>query len=436
MQVPMPAQSVRCKKVTRATQATVLRIGNSAADVRPPDRAQATLSRLAELSREFAPDLSFSIHTDFDTVESEWRQFEQVAECTAFQTFEWLAACHRHVGKRNGVAPAIVIGRFADGETAFIMPLVVDPRGLARRLCWLGRDLCDYHAPLLARDFSQRVTPDRFLALWHDVQRCLRSDPRLRYDWIEFEKMPQTVGGQPNPFVGLGVIPNASSAHIARLGADWQTFYRTKRSSATRRHDRAKRKHISRFGEIRFQTITEPDDLRRTLDAMWEQKKRILVRKGITDIFERPGYHEVFADFATNPNSRHLAHVSRVDVGDTCAAVNFAIAFGNSYYHVLSSYCDGQLTRYGPGVLHLRELLAYAIGLGLRRFDFTIGDEEYKLEWSDLRLKLYDYSAAATWRGWPLSRAWIARRRAKRFIKQTPLLWRLACRFRSVIGPL
>ena len=258
------------------TPVTALRIASPAADIRPVDLARAALSRLTDLSREFAPDLSFSIHTSFDTIESEWRRFEQVAECTPFQTFEWLATWHRHVGKRNGTTPVIVVGRFAGGKTAFIMPLAIEPRRLARRLCWLGQELCDYNAPLLARDFLQRVTPDRFLALWRELQQRLQSDPALRCDWVEFEKMPQTVGVQANPFINLDVMPNANSAHITQLGDDWDTFYRARRSSATRRRDRAKRKKMSEFGEIRFVTVAEPDDLRQTLEILWEQKKQNL----------------------------------------------------------------------------------------------------------------------------------------------------------------
>lgn len=402
----------------------------------PADLGRAALARLTDLSREFSPDLSFTIHARLDGVEGEWRQFEQIAECTAFQTFEWLAAWHRHIGGRDGVVPVIVVGRFADGKTAFILPLAVETQYSPRRLCWLGRELCDYNAPLLARDFSQRVEPARFLDLWRELQLRLQSDPELRYDWIELEKMPQTVGVQANPFINLGVVPNANSAHITQLGPDWESFYRDRRSSATRRRDRTKRKRMEAFGEIRFETAAEPDDLRRTLDTLWAQKKRIFAHKGIADIFARPGYREFFADFASNANSRHMAHVSRIEIGATCAAANFAIVYGDCYYHVLSSYCDDELTRYGPGTLHLRELLAYAINRGLRLFDFTIGDEQYKLEWSDLRVKLYDYSAAATWRGWPTSLLSIARRHAKRTIKQTPLLWRLVSRLRSAFGPL
>ena len=43
---------------------------------------------------------------------------------------------------------------------------------------------------------------------------------------------------------------------------------------------------------------------------------------------------------------------------------------------MLASYCeDSAVAHFGPGALHLRELLKYAIAPGLQRFDFTIGDE-------------------------------------------------------------
>jgi CelD/BcsL family acetyltransferase involved in cellulose biosynthesis len=402
----------------------------------PVDAGHAAVPRWTDLSREFAPDLTLDIYSSLDAVENEWRRFEQVAECTPFQTFEWLAAWHRHIGMRDGVVPVIAVGRFADGKTAFILPLAIEPQRSARRLCWLGQELCDYNAPLLARDFSQRVTSGRFLAIWRELRNRMQSDPQRRHDWIEFEKMPETIGVQINPFSYLRVTPNANSAHITQLGDDWETFYRAKRSSATRRRDRAKRKRMSEFGDIRFVTASDADDVCHTLETLMDQKSRSFARKGITNVFARPGYKEFFLDFASNPATRHLAHVSRLEIGPTLAAANFAIAFGDCYYHVLSSYCEGQLTRYGPGSLHLRDLLAYAIKLGLRRFDFTIGDERYKTEWCDLRLKLCDYSAAATWRGWPVSFSSIVRRRIKRFIKQTPLAWRLVCQVRSALGAL
>jgi CelD/BcsL family acetyltransferase involved in cellulose biosynthesis len=220
------------------------------------------------------------------------------------------------------------------------------------------------------------------------------------------------------------------------LGDNWEEFYNAKRSSATRRHDRAKRRHMSQFGDVCFATATDAEDARQTLETLMDQKSRSLARKGIADIFAPPGHREFFLDLVSNPKARHLVHVSRVQIGTACAATNLGIIFGDCYYHVLASFVDTEVARYGPGALHLRELMAHAIRIGLKRFDFTIGDEPYKLEWSDTDLKLYDYAAAVTWRGLPARWSSTIRRRIKRLIKQTPSLWGLASQARSAIGSL
>ncbi len=418
--------------VTRATTLTAFRTDGSAAEVRQAAVAPCS----GQHRREAAPNLSLRIYSDMAAVEAEWRRFERLADCTAFQTFDWLATWHQQIGRRDGVRPAIAVGRYGDGETAFLLPLCVVPGLSTRRLCWLGQELCDYHAPLLAPDFSQYVTPDRFLAAWRQLQDQMQRDPLLNYDWIEFEKMPQTIGGQINPFTYLGVTANASGVHLLQLGDDWEKFYAAKRSSATRRRDRAKLRHMSEYGEVRFITASDADDARHTLETLMEQKSRSLARRGIADIFAPAGHREFYLDVASNPKTRHLVHISRVEIGTTCAAANLGIVFGDCYYHVLASYDDGEISHYGPGAFHLRELMAHAIGLGLKRFDFTIGDEPYKLDWSDTNLKLYDYVAAVTWRGLPACWSSRVRRRIKRFIKQTPQVWDAASQLRSAIGSL
>jgi D-aspartate ligase len=381
-------------------------------------------------------DLRLSLYDDFAAVEAQWRSFERVADCTPFQTFDWLAAWQRHIGQRSKAIPAIAVASFTNGDTAFMLPLCIEPKHRTRRLCWLGQDVNDYNAPLLARDFSPRVSPDGFRAAWEELRARMQREPKLGHDWIELEKMPQFVGSQINPFFHLKHAVNPSGAHFTQLGADWKQLYCAKRSSATRRRDRAKRKHLSQFGEISFVTSADADDSRRTLEILMEQKSRFLAHRGIADMFARPGWREFFLDIAVNPATRHLVHVSRIQIGPTCAAANLGAVFGDTYYHVLASYADGPLAHYGPGALHLRELLAYAIGRKLRRFDFTIGDEPYKLEWSDTHVKLADYTAAATWRGWlPYCRSMV-RRPLKRFVKQTPWVWRAVSRMRSQLAPV
>ena len=144
---------------------------------------------------------------------------------------------------------------------------------------------------------------------------------------LSLRRCRKRVGAQINPFTYLRVTPNPSGAHLTHLAENWEKFYSAKRSSATRRRDRTKRRHMSAFGEIRFVTASAPDETRRTLETLMEQKSRSLARKGIADIFARPGHREFFLDLASNPEQPALFHISRVEIGGACAAANFGIVF-------------------------------------------------------------------------------------------------------------
>ncbi len=377
--------------------------------------------------------ITLAVHADLAPIEQEWRRFEETAECTPFQTFDWLSAWQRHVGVLTGATPAIVIAR--RGETiAFILPLAVQP-GLTRRLTFLGGDLCDYNAPLLAPDFAALV-PDGFAPVWRDIASLLQATPALRHDTVIFEKMPATIGAQKNPLLCLDVHLNASGAYETPLGADWEQFYTTKRSSSTRRRDRTKLKRLNEMGPVKFVNPDGSAELALTLDLLIQQKSKAFARMGVPNLFARPGYVAFYRELATSPRMRPLVHLSRLDVGPTWAALNLGLTFRDCYFHILASYDDGEVSRFGPGAAHLRELLRYAISRGLKRFDFTIGDEPYKRDWCDTEQQLFDYSAAATWRGWPAAALALAWRRIKRAIKKTEPLWNMVVRLRATMGSL
>jgi CelD/BcsL family acetyltransferase involved in cellulose biosynthesis len=404
-----------------------------------PDLLQAALPRQHETPhpssaiRQDSSRIELAFHHDLSAIEMMWRGFEQRADCTVFQTFDWLERWQHHIGRPAGVTPVIVIGHDSGDEPLFVLPLAVVP-GIVRRLTWLGFDLCDYNAPLLRTNFSSRLPRERFREVWRTIGMKLRTNAETRHDLVELTKMPEKIGPQPNPMLALDVQLNASGAHVAELTGTWEEFYNARRSPATRATDRRKRKRLSRLGEVRMVTPRERDDIARTLEALFAQKAKWLGNRGITDCFSRPGYREFFFDLALRDESRSMAHVSRLDVGAIAAATNLGLIFRDSYYHVLASYDDGEVSRFGPGAAHLRELLSFAIDAGLRRFDFTIGDESYKLEWSDTPVMLYDHVAAVTATGWPIAALTLAQHRLKRAIKQDTRLWRIVQQMRSAFG--
>jgi CelD/BcsL family acetyltransferase involved in cellulose biosynthesis len=166
-----------------------------------------------------------------------------------------------------------------------------------------------------------------------------------------------------------------------------------------------------------------------------QQKSKAFQRMGVPDLFGRADFRAFYRGLVADPAPIDLVHVSRIEVGSTIAAVNLGLIFSGVYYHVLASYdADAETARFGPGAAHLHELMAHAIDKGCHTFDFTIGDEPYKRDWSDAVHKLHDYRFAATPQGLVVSGIENAVAGVKRRIKQSPALWHLAVKIRALRG--
>lgn len=371
-----------------------------------------------------ADGISLSVSEDLAAVESDWRDFERHADGTVFQTYRWLSTWQRCIGAFADVRPAIVIGRDGQNRLLFLLPLATQPLRFGRELVWLGSDLCDYNGPLLAPHFTEMLGQTDFAAVWRRVVAALLAHPRLRFQVVRLQKMPDSIGAQPNPMLRLPTMPHPSGAWLTSLADSWDAFYAAKRSSETRRRDRSKRKKLAALGELKFVEPVDSAERLHTLDILMQQKSRSFARQGVRDLFAQPRHADFYRALAADTECTELVHISRLDVGDRPAAINLGLAFGRRYYHLLASYSDDQdVARFGPGAAHLNDVMAHAIRRGFVVFDFTIGDEPYKANWCDTAQQLHDHIFALTKGGWLVVVAIRTKQRLKRLIKQNALLW-------------
>ena len=311
--------------------------------------------------------VELSLHHDLASIESDWRAFEASADCTVFQTFDWLSTWFRNIGVHEGAKPAIVIGRH-EGAILFLLPFALEAQRLRSQ---------DHLARLVSVQLQRPGAGARFFAAREPgaVRPGLAGDStaaaqQLGHDLVDLEKMPKIIGEQANPFCALRVTPHVNDAYLTTLGGDWETYYAAKRSSSTRKTDRKKRKRLADHGEIRFVTAGNRDDVVRSVDALIDEKRRSYAKLGVANMFERPGYRDFFLDLATGSQSSRLTHVSRLDVGEMTAAANFGLMFRGRYYYILAGYDDGELARFGPGALQLRDVMRYAARARLQRVRF------------------------------------------------------------------
>jgi CelD/BcsL family acetyltransferase involved in cellulose biosynthesis len=169
--------------------------------VKPLSRKEAETPHVMPDTVSTAPliDVRLEIHRSLSEVERDWCKFEQEADATAFQSFAWLATWQSHVGSAQGVLPVIIIGRDERHNILFLLPFAISSMGFVHQLTWLGSELCDYNAPLLAPGVSARLKGSTFGLLWQRIVQRLRCETDLQFDLINLEKMPDRVGAQCNP---------------------------------------------------------------------------------------------------------------------------------------------------------------------------------------------------------------------------------------------
>jgi CelD/BcsL family acetyltransferase involved in cellulose biosynthesis len=365
----------------------------------------------------------------FAPIEAEWRSFEATAAGHVFQTFAFVSAWAGTVGRERGVEPLIVVGRDASGQTLFILPFGVSRRLGSRQLEWLGGEHADYKCGLYDVAFLGRTSRSIFAAA---VVAMLKDEA----DLCNFSRQPAFIDGLANPFASFSALKHCDSSHETRLAASWDDYYRAKRNSSSRRHDRSKFKRLEELGEARVKTELTPAEIQRAMAVLFAEKERSLGERGAGGFFSSKAVQEFYGGLARLPHPSGPCHVAALEVAGEIVAVNWGLVRGNRYYYVMHAFsADGPAAKSSPGRLLMYGLMQWCIERGIDIFDFTIGDEGFKEQWCESTLPLTDSVASLNGRGAAVALAVRTGKAAKRFIKKRPALRGVAEEIRRRLPP-
>lgn len=363
--------------------------------------------------------VSLTLHRDFDGAESTWQKFQSDVPMTLAQSYACARLWHEKISAPEGHDVAIIAGRSDKGRLLFLWPMEIVPCKGLKALQWIGQDLNSYNLGLYDRDFAKSVSAA-------DMHALLASAATMTGDvsLVRFRNQPFEWDGMRNPMAKLAHQPSPNKGYAILLDHDFETLYRNRFGGKTRNSLRRKERRLNDVGDVRYGWAEHTDERLDLLSAFFEQKAEWFTRHGIANPFADPGQRSFIETLSTLPaGTTGRLEGGYLKVEDTIGATYHGAPVGKRYHMLLSSIANGELGRWSPGILLMREQVRDICKQGYMRYDLGIGAARHKSEWCDEEIELFDSYIALDEIGYAVTLPMAAMTRAKRVIKNSPRLW-------------
>jgi CelD/BcsL family acetyltransferase involved in cellulose biosynthesis len=322
-----------------------------------------------------------------------WPRSDDLGEASAyvFQCADVVEAWIESFGRARGTEVLLVLIADAQGNPLLAIPLGVETHYGIRVLSFLDAAVSDYNAPIVYPGWYELAA--RFPQIWDKLVGLLP-----RFDILFLTKMPSHINHAENPMLELRVTEGIVSGHCAVLPATPEAA--AKRVPPQAKTTRRKQRRLSELGKLSFLVATTAADRERVLDSVIQQKRRKYIDTRGFDGFERPGFRDYYAELTQHSGPNGPAHLSALLIDDRIIASHWGLVMGDRFYSLMPAFdSDPHWSRYSPGRILLEDLIEWSIKNGLKNFDFGVGDEPYKDEYCEEKIRLYDHMASGSLQG-------------------------------------
>jgi len=335
---------------------------------------------------------------------------------TAFQHGYWLGAWYEAF---HGVPPLIaVISDATTGKDIAVVPMISHTRRGIRVVEFADLGVSDNNAPILACDAALDAAGARMIgAALVDGLRALPD----RFDLLRLKKMPAYVGAKPNPLVTLGRPGSCSlNGNLVLTGDDYADYQASIKRLQLPRCWRV----FSRLGSARFEIATDVERAREFLYVMDVQQEERMRQLRSPFVLNDDAHARFYREVARQGVAEGYAVISALVCDKGIVATTLGVRHGATYFLLRISHTGKTWANFSPGLLVTEHTMAALHAQGVRRFDLSIGNQDYKRRLGAEPVALTDVSVALSWRGVP----YVLRDHAAQGLRRHPKLAAFAAR--------
>ncbi|MBL8589046.1 MAG: GNAT family N-acetyltransferase [Methylobacteriaceae bacterium] len=323
---------------------------------------------------------------------------------TPFQSLAWLDRWYATLGAAADVEPLIVFLR-RDGRDRLGLPLIRRRESALRVIEFADGGLTDYNAPALAADAQDVIGPDAAL-------RALRA-ALPPADLLRLTKMPRRLGARANPLAtGSRATACRLAGNLLTIDGDWLDWRSGLERTVRKELERSLRV-FERSAGARFVRARDAAEGRRLLDELARMQRARIAALGLPYALDEPRNARFYEQLVEHGLESGAIVVTALEAEGECVAALLGVAAGDHYAMVRLGQAGGRWRNCSPGRLMIDQTMRALRAEGVTRFDFTIGDYDYKRRLQVTRVELADLTSSLSWRGAPLAAGVVARARLR-----------------------
>ena len=325
------------------------------------------------------------IFTDFNgQVEKLWDEFEKNSKNHCFQSFYWLKNWHLNLNSAANIKIFNVLV-YQNERIIMLLPLCVEKKNGVKFLQWQGGDRSDYMGGLLDANLS--INKESFDYIWTKIKREIKL-----FDIVYFQRQPKKLLDKVNPFFTYLKNNEDYVTNSINLERDFNLYVEKNIKSKFISDTKRRINGLKKIGNLNFQIIdnTQILEVKSTIEKILNEKILRLKKFKLKNPFNSEA-KKFYLNFDNRFFKNGYLHLSKLKISEVPISYHWGVVYKNRFYHLLPTITESEYNKYAPGRIHLQNLIQWSTLKNILKFDFTIGDEEYKKDWVNYRENLYSH---------------------------------------------
>lgn len=327
-------------------------------------------------------------------------------------------------------ADALIATVSRDGRPAVSLALEVIRSGGFGIARFIGGSHANGNFAATAPTATHPLTDSEAQAL-SDALHAARPD----IDLVLLERQNPRWEGRENPLQRLATVESPNVSLAVDLSGGFDEMLSRHNGKRKRKKFRLQLRRFEEAGGHRLIEARTVEDVDRLMTAFFELKAARFGKQGITNVFEpadvQAFFRKLFTDAVRQPAPPFI--LTGIEVAGVLRGIHGMSVVADGVVCEFSAMLEDEL-QISPGFFLDYTAMEEACAKGMKFFDFSVGDEDYKRSWCDLETRQFDTLMPLTAKGRML-RGWkMARSRAVRAVKSNATLWALTKRLRAGVA--